>query len=275
MQRTDCPAREELIDLALRGAVLSTPGPTAAHVADCGVCRREVSRFREAARALRSSATVPSTPSSSCLDDDEIAALSEGVRRDAHAASIAHLARCPACSRRLATVTRLLGDEAVVAELRRLDGRGNRPTRLLLALPSAAAAVVIAGAVAAGVLLRPEGTPTPAARDDDASSPHRESAITTTVAPRILGPFGPATTADSLCWTRVPYADRYRVLVFDREGTLVWRPQTSDTALAVPAELSRDVTTTYLWKVEARTGWDRWVASEWEQLTVGPKSGPR
>jgi hypothetical protein len=107
------------------------------------------------------------------------------------------------------------------------------------------------------------------------TSRHRETAITTTVAPRIAGPIGRATTADSLRWTSVPHADRYQVLVFDREGTLIWQPHTGDTILPVPARLRRVGATTYIWKVEARTGWDRWVASEWEQFTIGPADPAR
>lgn len=77
---------------------------------------------------------------------------------------------------------------------------------------------------------------------------------------------------DSLRWTSVPYADRYQVLVFDREGSLVWEPQTTDTTAALPARLAA-APGTHLWKVEARTGWDRWVASEWARFTVRPAEG--
>ena len=132
----------------------------------------------------------------------------------------------------------------------------------------------LAALAAAAALLGPAADLRPATVPGEASR-HRESAITTTLAPQIAGPIGPATLADSLRWTSVPHADRYQVSVFDREGTLVWESQTRDTSLRLPARLRRAAASLYLWKVEARTGWDRWVASEWEQFTIGAVELPR
>jgi len=136
-----------------------------------------------------------------------------------------------------------------------------------------AKATGLAALAVAAALLGPAADPGPVTAAGEASR-HRESAITTTLAPRIAGPIGPATLADSLRWTSVPHADRYQVSVFDREGTLAWESQTRDTSLPLPARLRR-AASMYLWKVEARTGWDRWVVSEWEQFTIGPVELPR
>ena len=93
--------------------------------------------------------------------------------------------------------------------------------------------------------------------------------MTTTVAPSLIAPLG-AMAADTFRWTSVPRADRYRLTVFDREGRTVWEVEGTDTAVARPDPLPRQRGTAYLWKVEARTGWDRWVASELVEFSAAP-----
>jgi anti-sigma factor RsiW len=200
-----------------------------------------------------------------CLGNDEIAALLDGIPDEQRPEWIAHLASCPECRHRLSTVSRLMGDESVVSEQRRLEASTGVRTRRLAAGVAGLAAVLL-GAFALGLLLRPEP---PVVDDTTGGQVHRDGIITTTVAPRLVSP-APGARVDALRWTSVPHADRYQVLVFDREGTMVWEPQTADTAVALPASLLND-TATYTWKVEARTGWDRWVASEWGQFSVAPE----
>lgn len=236
------------------------------HVEECASCRRELEHLRHAAAALRASALAAPDPSTSCLDEDAISRLAEG--RPAHSeATLAHLLGCSRCRRRLVAVRQLLGDPAVTAEVRRISGpfsgHGGRPGRAIIVMALATAAGVTA------LLLIPRSALTPPSHDA-APSLEREGAITTTAAPRILGPAGPAAPGDSLRWTSVPHADRYEVGVFDREGTVVWNPETRDTILPIPEPLFGSGTTTYLWRVKARTGFDRWVASEWADLTTSP-----
>ena len=218
-------------------------------------------------RALYLAVSPPQ--SGACLDDGAIAALLEGTAGGERERSVSHLATCPSCRHRLATVSRLLRDDTIATERRHLDAARHRPGWRTAAVAIGAAAS-LAGAFVAGGLIR-QGTG-PSSDGGGAESTHRDGVITSTVAPRILPPSSTTATPDSLRWTSVPYADRYQVLVFDREGTLVWEPQTTDTAVAVPARLAR-VSSTYIWKVEARTGWDRWVASEWARFTVQPQEG--
>jgi len=98
-------------------------------------------------------------------------------------------------------------------------------------------------------------------------APHRQSASAAEIEPRIVSSAMPGLVPDTLRWTSVPFADRYQVLMFDREGTLTWEAQTRDTAIALPQRL-RTEAAAYLWKVEARTDWNRWVASEWAELAI-------
>jgi hypothetical protein len=92
---------------------------------------------------------------------------------------------------------------------------------------------------------------------------HRSGTITTTPPPSLAVPI-----ADSVRWTSVPLADRYRVTVYDDAGTLLLDTSTPDTAVALPVGLPPGPAR-YWSRVEARTGWDRWVESEWASFTVG------
>jgi hypothetical protein len=59
----------------------------------------------------------------------------------------------------------------------------------------------------------------------------------------------------------VPRANRYRVRVFNSDGVVVWETQTSDTTATPRSPITLQRATRYLWKVEARTEFDRWVGS--------------
>jgi hypothetical protein len=266
----NCPGPAELIALALDEAANE---PIARHAFGCARCRREVISLREGVNALRVGRIAATIPAIRCLADDQLAALADGPDEEADAGTLEHLGRCPLCSARLAGVTRLLRDEEIARQLRRLEVDDPILPRRARVRAATVIATFAAAAVAAVLLPLPIGrTPAP---PSEVAPAHRESAITTTVAPRIVPPGATAGASDSLRWTSVPRADRYELKMFDREGTLVWNPVTSDTVIPLPANLSRgDAPITYLWKVEARTGWDRWVASEWADLTVGSVGEP-
>jgi hypothetical protein len=270
-----CPAPVDLVERAFGGPVPAEDHPGAAHVSECAFCLGRVRVLRETASAFRWDAWTDVAPPTECLSDGDIAAVAEGIGGEERGRWLAHLAACDACRGRLAGLRRLLRDVAVAAELERLEGASADAPARRLRRPHLAAAAALAAAVVGGVLLRPGAVPAPSALYEESGTPHREAAITTTVAPRILGPVGPASAAESLVWTRVPHADRYRIRVFDREGTLAWDAHTSDTTLAIPAHLRGDTANAYLWKVEARTGWDRWVASEWRDLVILSEALPR
>jgi hypothetical protein len=269
-----CPASVDLVRNAFADPVSSVEHRVAAHVRRCPSCLGRIRTLRETVSALRSDPWGELAASPSCLTEGEIAAVSEGVAVQEHERWVAHLAECAACRGRFAELTRILRDPVVAAEVERLEGDLGYAAPLQRRRYLTVAAGLAAAALA-GVLLRPAAVPPPAAPDEAVSSAHRESAITTTVAPRILGPDGTASHVDSLVWTRVPNAARYRLRIFDLEGTLVWDVQTSDTALPIAAHLRGDTATTYLWKVEARTGWDRWASSDWRDLVIRPEPDAR
>jgi len=157
-----------------------------------------------------------------------------------------HLAACTEC-------------RAEVVAVGRLARSFRNRRRWVVSAPLAAAAAVL--------LL----TFVPWGRISERTTPIlREPAITTTAAPTPIVPLGAVAALPLLTWTGVPHADRYRVTVFDTNGSLVWETQTPDTAAVVPSTITLRPGVPYFWKVAARTGWDRWVASDLTTFTVRP-----
>jgi len=75
-------------------------------------------------------------------------------------------------------------------------------------------------------------------------------------------------TVNDLRWSHVAGADRYRVTVFDATGGLVYATEGSDTVVAFPDSVALVPGASYLWKVDARTGFDRWATSELAEFRV-------
>jgi len=100
--------------------------------------------------------------------------------------------------------------------------------------------------------------------------PMREPVITTTEAPVALAPRGAVSRPVRLVWTPVAFADRYRVTLFDDAGRAVYETQTRDTSTVVPDSIHLEPRQSYFWKMEAQTEWNRWVASELIEFSVGP-----
>jgi len=197
------------------------------------------------------------------LDDDLIAALAERVGESDQRDAIAHLGQCTECRARLVAVMNLLDDDAIAAEIdavdpsvKRIAARRWSPARWA-ALTTLAAAAVVTIVIARRTNSPPGSEITPVTR---------EATVTTTAPPRILSP-AVIGTHDSLRWTSVPGADLYRVQVWDREGNVLVSEETRDTLLALPPKVSRGGGS-FLWEVKARTGWDRWVSSDFLELNV-------
>ncbi|MBI3982318.1 MAG: hypothetical protein HY337_05360 [Gemmatimonadetes bacterium] len=200
----------------------------------------------------------PAEATPQCLDDDTIAALAEGtLDAEARAAALPHLAGCAACRVAVASVSRALSDPSVAREIK-------PRTRLLrrgfyrIALPLAAAAALVL------ILARP--------RPDIDQTLHRAPTITAGVSPTPVAPVGRVATATSLRWSAVEGADRYRVTLFDVEGRALYETEVTGVVAALPDSVVLVPGRPYLWKVEARTGFDRWSASDFVEFSVG--TGP-
>jgi hypothetical protein len=188
-----------------------------------------------------------------CLDDETIAALAEGTTgSESRAVVMQHLATCARCRLAVASVVRALADPAVGREIPAV-GPGRR--RLLqIAIPAAAAAVIL-------LLAMPS-------RQDDTAPSHRAPTITAVASPALVSPVGIVADADALRWHRVSGADRYRATLFDDAGAVVYETQTVDTTVVLPETLRLEAGRSYLWKVEARTGWGRWSASDLVEFSI-------
>lgn len=129
---------------------------------------------------------------------------------------------------------------------------------LWVALPVAAAAAI------ALFVARPHTIENPPA--------HRESSISLTPVPLPIAPVGRVTSWNTLVWSSVAGADQYAATIFDGDGGAIWEMRTTDTAVSVPTSVRLMTGLPYYWKVEARIGWKRSVASP---LTEFIPSGAR
>lgn len=197
----------------------------------------------------------PSTPD--CLDDDTLAALAEGaLDEERRAAALPHLAACMRCRSVVASVARALADPEVARELSVTEGdrrrRGHR------------SGWIAAGVAAAAVLLL-FAWPT---QFQEETLPHRAPPITSAPAPEAVSPEGPVPEALSLRWTPVSGADRYRIALFDAEGRVLYEAELAGTVAMLPDSALPAPGETYWWQVEARVGFDRWVASDLTEFSV-------
>jgi hypothetical protein len=199
-----------------------------------------------------------------CLDEATIAAVVEGRVFDGRQKALAHVSECAYCRYRVAAVARVAQDPAVKKEIDTLEPERHSTMSPRLGWKFFATAG-LAAAAAAVVLIEPTGTLRGrfTSRGDEV---HREAAITTTESPRIISPSG-TSTVSTLRWTGVPEADMYRVRIWNQNGDVVWSGETRDTVIAIPSAVERGVS--YLWEVNARTGWDRWTSSEFVEFTIG------
>ena len=181
--------------------------------------------------------------------DDLAAYLDRRLDSSARAEVEAHVAWCDECRAELREVSAILHGDIVKPLRRRLAWIG----------PAVAAAAAIMLLVA-----YPRGPSAP-----DNTPAHRDVPGAVDPAPILTSPVPDAEDLDGriLRWTRVERADRYRVTVFDTAGTVLWRAVTPDTSVSLPDAAGLVAGTTYLWRVDARVGVDRWVESKLESLS--------
>jgi hypothetical protein len=204
-------------------------------------------------RGLRGDQGPPSA-TADCLDDDAVAALADGsLDAVTRAAVLPHVAGCGRCRAAVASVLTALADPAVARAVRAVEG-ASRWTRLSRwGVPAAAAAVAIL------LLSWPPAYQPP---------PHRAPTITAVPAPAPLSPVGEVAAAPLLRWAAVDGADRYRVTLFDAGGGVLYESELGDTLTALPDSVELTPGRRYLWKVEARTDFDRWVGSELVEFSI-------
>ena len=206
-------------------------------------------------RATRPGGTPPAAPG--CLDDHALARLADGsLDAPQRALLLVHVAGCARCRHAVAAVMRATSDPSVVSAIPRSGRRAGRGAWLTgsVAAGLAAAAVLL-------VLVRPHALPDP--------TPHR-SAIAAAPAPRAVWPTGAVDDARRLSWTPVPGADRYRVSLYEADGSVRYETETPDTFAIVPDSSAPVLGAAYGWTVDARVGFDRWVRSPLVKFSVRP-----
>lgn len=190
------------------------------------------------------------TVTADCPPDDMIAGLADGsLAPEQRRSVLPHVASCARCRGAVASIARALADPAVARELAAPSGR--RWYRI--AVPLAAAAVLLL------LLVSPA---------DDRSSTHRGSPPPPATTPVPRSPVGAVANVDDLRWSPVAGADRYRVTVFDATGRVVYAAEGPDTLVAFPDSITLVPGGAYLWKVDARTGFDRWAPSELAEFKI-------
>jgi hypothetical protein len=185
------------------------------------------------------------------LESGEVAAyLDRALAPEDRLRVEAHLADCEECRTETVAVSRLLGER-----------QRHRRRYLPLGIAAAAALLLV---FAPWRLIHQMGDPV-----------LREPAGSAGEAPAAYAPSGSVRGPLTLVWSNVPHADRYRVRVFDRDGTVRWEVQTSDTTIALPDSIRLVPNLPYYWMVSARTGLGRWVASGFTRFTLLADIRPR
>jgi len=266
---TRCPAQADLLLYALQPQHERESREIVQHVRQCASCQATVAGIREIASVLQSSGG-DAADTGSCLDEMTVAKVVEqGVNVQDRPELISHLAVCARCREQVASVARLLRDPSIAAEIGRTTVRMAAPVSRRWRVAGAGALTALAASVV--FMVRGSGDSAdvtqPVVAMTDAE-PHREQSMTTTASPTVIAPVGAMAAADTFRWTSVPRADRYRLTLFDREGRALWETEGNDTTVARPDSIAGQSGATYLWKVEARTGWDRWVASDLVEFSV-------
>ena len=219
----------------------------------------------QAARLLRVHPAMAQAAAGGHLDEDALAAFVAGAAGEQHAALLAHVASCARCRHAAAALTRVLADDRIAGELARVHGsfwsRGAGWTATL----TAAAAIAL-------LVLWPRATHEPGVEPPPPTT-YREPAITAAGAPTLIVPRGRVAAVSVLAWSHVPGADRYRLTVFDQTGVVVWEREVTDTLAALAGTGLLKPGVPYFWKVEAKTGRKRWVASDLVEFSIGGSAG--
>jgi hypothetical protein len=104
---------------------------------------------------------------------------------------------------------------------------------------------------------------------DDAPQ-HRDAPAQSSLIPTPVAPLGTVSAVEQLVWHGLDGADRYRLTLYDSDGEVLWKATTPDTVLDLPESVVLNAGFRYLWRLEARVGWDMWEASELIDFQIAP-----
>jgi hypothetical protein len=253
---TTCLTPPELLLLAFFEDDANDPG----HSRACASCRVR-------ANALRARLSALSPHAGDHLDEMALAELLDAPTDEVfNDETLAHLVACNTCREELAALVTVVGAPEVRAELDRPEWL----SRDAPVMPIRRRAVRIAGGALAAAAVTLFAVKAVAMRERSVEVPTaiRHATIDVAAAPRLIFPMGNVARVDTLVWTAVPHADRYRVTVFDESGATAWEGEAADTFVAVPGNEWSRWRGALRWRVRARTSFDRWVDSEFGDFTV-------
>jgi anti-sigma factor ChrR (cupin superfamily) len=164
-----------------------------------------------------------------------------------HARVEEHLAGCAGCREEVGDVVQLS---------RRAPSRTGASM-----LPAAAAAATIL------VLLWTGRKPS-----DSQPAETREQVVAAIAAPTPLAPAGAVPEGVEFRW-RAAGGPRFRVVLFDSAGSVLFEQTTADDRIGLPDSVALLPGGLYLWKVEVETAADRWLSSD--LVPFRPGRGPR
>lgn len=262
---TDCPGDHEKILWLLDELQGNDRARVADHIDSCHRCAEDLASLRRAAELLEAHERIGELEEdATCLDDVALAAWVDGsLGPESRASVLSHVSDCPRCRQAAASLVKALRSDPVAAAIRETE-RFDVPARALERRRKyrlGAVAVVIAAVLAGIVFLRPTDL-------EIEEAAHRETVGGAISLPQPIAPLGELEAVNAFTWSPVSGADRYRLTVFDDEGTVVWEAETEDTRLAVPATVRFESGAQFFWKVVARLGFDRWVDSELVSFTI-------
>lgn len=171
-----------------------------------------------------------------------------------------HLITCEWCQEEVRLLAVIRADLESVSSSARRPGRSRR---------FVAASGLVAAAAAIVLLVRAPQSPPGQGRDSNHRAEIEASAV-----PEPLSPVGPVDTVDEIRWRSTPEAGGYRLTLVDSDGTMLWEVETADTFAVFPEAVQLKRGPSYFWKVEAGTGMERWVGSEFVpfHLAASPDS---
>lgn len=233
----------------------------------------DTERFHRLRRHFHTGEIPLGTPD--CLGAEVIGGLADGTLDvDAQRRALVHLATCASCRRAVASVAEALADGPITHEIEVVEGRTGKWWRhrtFRIALPLAAAATVLVllrSPVNDGESARGRSQRSPVLTPHDPSGTVHRAGSQHSPVPTPIAPSGVVAGVDRLQWTSVSGADRYRVTLFSAQGSVLYETEVRDTIVPLPDSVRLAAGTPYLWKVEARTGFDRWTGSELVTFTI-------
>jgi hypothetical protein len=258
-----CLNAVDVLVVAVSPAPEETFPSLAHHAGKCRACGSLISAVRSIVEDARfANIAIPH------LDELDIAKLLDRsitpARDDSH---IAHLATCTTCRGAFVAVRGLLNDPSIHRELTSIQDSPERVSRSRSPNRSGWAIASIA-AVAVAIISMTIGNRHASIVDDGEERWRAIGAAPPTLRFAVVRDDA---RPDTLRWSSVSQAVRYRVVVLDAEGRDAWSTEVSDTFAVLPNTQMPKSKDGYFWRVRAETSSSAWHDTEYSGIKVPPQ----